>query len=139
MRGLCVNKTRRHVHPRDEQLTIVHDQLSKAFVACVIAFFRFHNESNREGETIANIVSRMDLDKLKVFRSTLGEPPVIQGREAHGIWAVHSGRSTIHIGSYEQGDDSNHQIVITRAFPAHSAASARAANLAGPGRRRAHR
>ena len=103
------------------------------------SIFRFHNESNRERETIANIASRMDLDKLKVFRSILSETPVIPGLEAHGIWAVHSGRSAIHIGSYEQGGDSNHQIVITRAFPTHSAASARAANLAGPGRRRAHR
>ncbi|MDJ0957922.1 MAG: OsmC family protein [Arenicellales bacterium] len=50
-------------------------------------------------------VTGMDLDKLEAFRSAIKESPVVLGLEARGIWEGHSGRSTIHIGPYEIGDE----------------------------------
>lgn len=53
--------------------------------------------------TSQRIVSGMDLEKLEGFRSALKENPITLGLEAKAIWEGHSGRSTIHIGTYNLG------------------------------------
>ena len=50
------------------------------------------------------IVAGMDLDKLEAFRRALKETPVKLGLEANAVWEGHSGRSTVHIGPYDLGD-----------------------------------
>lgn len=53
---------------------------------------------------MANIVAGMDLGKLEAFRAALKDSPVTLGLEANAIWEGHSGRSTVHIGPYDLGD-----------------------------------
>ena len=53
---------------------------------------------------MATVVKGMDLEKLEAFRTSLEESPVILGLGAQGVWEGHSGRSTVHIGPYELGD-----------------------------------
>ena len=53
---------------------------------------------------MAEIVAGMDLGKLEAFRTALKESPVTLGLEAKAIWEGHSGRSTVHIGPYDLGD-----------------------------------
>jgi uncharacterized OsmC-like protein len=50
------------------------------------------------------IVNGMDLEKLEEFRSSLEKDPIQLGLEATGIWEGHSGRSTVHIGTYRLGE-----------------------------------
>lgn len=50
------------------------------------------------------VVAGMDLEKLEAFRSSIEESPVILGLSAQGVWEGHSGRSTVHIGPYDLGD-----------------------------------
>jgi len=54
--------------------------------------------------TETSVVSGMDVEKLEAFRTSLKENPVTLGLEANGIWEGHSGRSTVHIGPYDLGD-----------------------------------
>ena len=51
------------------------------------------------------VVTGMDLDRLEAFRSSIEENPVILGLSAQGVWEGHSGRSTVHIGPYDLGDE----------------------------------
>ena len=51
-----------------------------------------------------HIVHGMDLEKLEAFRAAIKESPVVLGLEAKGIWEGHSGRSTVHIGPFDIGD-----------------------------------
>ena len=53
---------------------------------------------------MAEIVAGMDLGKLEAFRAALKDSPVTLGLEAKAIWEGHSGRSTVHIGPYDLGD-----------------------------------
>jgi hypothetical protein len=53
---------------------------------------------------MGEIVAGMDLGKLEAFRSALEESPVTLGLEARAVWEGHSGRSTVHIGPYDLGD-----------------------------------
>ncbi len=53
---------------------------------------------------MANIVAGMDLGKLEAFRTALKKNPVTLGLEAKAVWEGHSGRSTVHIGPYDLGD-----------------------------------
>jgi uncharacterized OsmC-like protein len=50
------------------------------------------------------IIAGMDLDKLEAFRTALRETPVKLGLQAKAVWEGHSGRSTVHIGPYDLGD-----------------------------------
>jgi hypothetical protein len=47
----------------------------------------------------------LDLDKLEAFRAALKECPVNLGLETKAVWEGHSGRSTVHIGPYDLGDE----------------------------------
>ena len=53
---------------------------------------------------MAEIVAGMDLGKLEAFRAALKESPITLGLEAKAVWEGHSGRSTVHIGPYDLGD-----------------------------------
>ena len=53
---------------------------------------------------MAEIAAGMDLGKLEAFRAALEESPVTLGLEATAVWEGHSGRSTVHIGPYDLGD-----------------------------------
>ena len=51
------------------------------------------------------IVAGMDLEKLESFRSALRENPITLGLKARAVWEGHSGRSTVHIGPYDLGEE----------------------------------
>ena len=53
---------------------------------------------------MGKIVAGMDLDKMEAFRAALKESPITLGLEAKAVWEGHSGRSTVHIGPYDLGD-----------------------------------